>query len=72
MLNQTLRQCGRTGKRVVAQESDDGRQVPQLGSRPIELPIADRKAMNPDVLPRLPLEQFQVDSALTEVVSEGF
>ncbi len=55
--------------RVVAQKADDRWEVTEFGCRPIELPISDRKAMNPHALPHLPLQQIEVNPATAEVIA---
>lgn len=56
-------------QRVVSKESDDGRDVPDLGRGCVAFPVGNREFMDADLLGNLRLEEAKVKSADSDMVS---
>ena len=69
MSNDPLGKSSGRRNRVVAEEADDPREVPQAGFCGFHFPVVDGGFIHPELLSHLGLEQAEVKSALSEMVA---
>ena len=59
-------------QRVVAEESNEGGEVPDFWFHPAFLPVQHRGFVHPDLGGNLTLEQAQIEPPLPDVVADGY
>ncbi len=67
----SLSECIPLWGRVIADEADDRRQVPEVWLMPTDFPVLEGLRRDADLRGRLPLQESKIEPSLPEMITNG-